>query len=117
MTLSNCCRSLSTSACARCLDRNQERGEQDGHRPMSNPLHCCTSGAVIDRRNSHCAGDGIRSVDTHTRELAFTHLVDVVAARRDFQRAVLHALTIDPDGALINHPERLGGAAHQARAL
>lgn len=45
------------------------------------------------------------SGQAHPRETTFAHLVNMRAAGRDFEAAVLDALPVDPDRALLDHAQ------------
>ena len=51
------------------------------------------------------------------RELALADLVDVIRTGLNLCATVLDALTVDPDGALLDHAEGLGRAADESGLL
>src|SRR5512145_499820 len=51
------------------------------------------------------------------RELALSHLQNEGRPCRELQALVGDALAVDADAALLDHPQRFGGARHQPRLL
>ena len=58
---------------------------------------------------------GAGSGQGHAGESAFTDLIDMGRAGRDFEFSVLDPLAVDPDGALLDHPHALRVARHELR--